>query len=59
MVILLKCQETPVRSAEDKKDELAAFVIPFLCHLLDIFESDLTPGEQMDIANFISDWCKE
>jgi len=58
MVRLLKCQEDEARS-NLHKDELTAFAVALLCHLFDIFESDLTVYEQMEIINFCMKWSKK
>ena len=58
MVVLLKCQEELIESKPDS-DCMKAFAIALICHLLDTFESDLTPDEIRDIDTFSKDWCKE
>ena len=51
MVKLLECQ----RMNPDKED-LYNLVTHVLYKVLDIMESDLTPGEALDIRNAIKDW---
>ena len=57
MVRLLECQRKELKS-ETEHLILESFAIPFLCHILEILESDLTPNEKRDIITFIQDWCK-
>ena len=55
MVVLLKCQEELLGGA----DKLKEFSLALLCHLLDVYENDLTTDEKVDIDNFIKDWCSK
>jgi len=57
MVVLLKCQEGLL--ADDEDEKLKAFSLGLLCHLLEIYETDLTTDEKVDIDNFIKDWCSK
>jgi len=55
MVKLLEYQKECVAKDAEK---LESFTIALLCSLLDIFESDLSTQERLDIKNFCRDWCK-
>ena len=55
MVRLLKVQEEETLRESDS-EHLKAFGISLLCSILDIFESDLQPGEMKEIEQFCKDW---
>ena len=55
MTTLLKCQE---ELAVPDTEYLRTFAIALLCHLLDIFESDLTASESADIDRFIEEYTR-
>lgn len=58
MVRLLECQKQIVEEVEEDPEHLRLFGIALICHLLDIFESDLVPDELRDMEHFTNDWCK-
>ena len=51
MVKLLECQKQTLQ-----EEDLYDLVTHVLYKVLDIMESDLTPGEALDIRNAIKDW---
>ena len=55
MVVLLECQKKTSWTEED----MLAFAISVLCHMLDILEIDLSTNEKRDLELFIKEWCKE
>ncbi len=56
---LLKCQEDEYNPMRYDSGLLREFGVALLCHLLDIFESDLSTDESRDIETFCVDWSKE
>ena len=63
MVKLLECQKEALEEEDNRayysKEDLKAFAITILCHMLEIFESDLSTEEERDLEIFIKDWCEK
>jgi len=57
MVRLLECQNE-YRTAKLKED-LKSFAICLLCHMLEIYESDLSASEMQDLDFFIKGWVND
>ncbi len=56
MARLLKCQEELAKTDGVSREDVKPFLVLFLCKMLEITESDLSPDEDRDIDYFINDW---
>ena len=55
MVVLLDCQRREILDS----DNIEAFAIALLYHLLEMHEGDLSVSEERDIKEFCKDWSKK